>query len=377
METNLRTENVKIHRQFPQRWEKDIVEMFSTTNGLVDFSRYTINMDRALKSIKKFYENEFNQDPLIKSSENTIDDYLQIFNNITGKIAKIILDKEYTNGYDFDDYSFNTEFNFCVLSKNDYDKLNKNLFYIKTNLKFKKNRHNVDLLGFNDATYKKLLPLAKEMFMLEKYCSFVTRKFWQKEITSIIELDLKKPFKIITRVLFPENWREGKNKKELEKFYNNKIYESASLIDEQHKINLIFASETIVAALLILEYDEDKFLCANLSDAYSEEYINNKNPFVKKSFYSSVSKINSYKDKDNIHEFFADATEIATPKGILAYNYTYNEVDMKNAKVVGVIAPNEKSVEFAKKEATKRGVPLFVDTNFLKTELSAEKILVW
>ena len=346
----------KISRDLPKHWGYDISDIFcSTKNAFMDFCRYVHKMQRALFEIKKFYKEEFNKD-----NSYTIDEYIGIFDNTIEKLNGLILNEEWlkTSKKNKTYLPLDKQNTFAISHREQYYKLNRKAFVFE---------YGSEMVGFSDEAYGEILSLAKKIFMIEKMCSFTTRKFWQKEITDVKDLDLQnKPFKIIARVIMPKNWRANEDNKTVMNYYNNKIYTSSSLIDEKHKTNLFMFQnwKHSRAAILILEYDDKKFLCADTNDSFSEENINGLNPLDSHAFYSTVSRIDQENVNENNHEFFSQAVEIATPKGIISKLWGVSEINMKNAKVVGVIAPNKISIEFAKEEAEKRNVPLFLDNIF-------------
>lgn len=338
-----------IKRKLPKRWEVDVTKNQSTTNGLIDLSTYVMHMHRALLDIKQYYEEDFNND-----NTYSIDDYISLFNLSVKKINKLLLNRYNAISSTNKDYEFDVENSFCTFMKFQYRKLNKKAFVFDKN--------SLDMYGFTDETYEKLLPLVNKIFMIEKMCSFTTRKFWEKEITKIENFEPEKPYKIIVRVITPMNWRSYDNSIVAHNYFKNKIYTSASLIDEQTNKNLINYAEWSFtkAAILILAYDNNSFVCAKETDTYSEEYINKEMPPIGNAdFYSSVNLVDEEIKNDNLHEFFSKGLEIATPKAILENVWNFTEVDMKNPKVVGVISPNKKSTKYAKQFADEYNVPLY------------------
>ncbi len=337
-------ESKKISRCLPKDW--DLKGKRYPLLYYLEFSKYVESMYSHLLDIKKYYEKDFNED-----NTYTIQEYIDLFNVITRKLTVLLATDDVIKKIGKFGF-FSPKDSFCVTSVFDLQKLDKKAFKIS---------EDGSVVGFNDEIYKKVEPLVKKIFMIEKMCSFTTRKFWAKEITDIKDFCVNKPYKILARVVFPDNWRATKEEKEVRNYYKNKIYTSASIIDEKHTNNLFmyYDWKHEKAAILILSYDENNFVCANYFDSMSEEYINNKNPLFQPTEHSDVFKVDETTIDDRKHEFYSNATEIATPKGILNNIMECSEVNLKNPKVVGVIAPNALSINFAKKEAEKRNVPVF------------------
>lgn len=356
-EFSLFSDNSKIYRELPETWD-DSRYLYAPSSGIFDFSNYVLKLHKELKNIKRFYEKEFNSDDTNQFPNgecNTIDDYIDVVEESIIKINKLIMKKSLLKNMDLENYVFDRDNSFAALRYDELEKLDESAFI--TNRTGKIN-------GFKPDIYKKIQPIAKELFWVEKACSAVTRKIWKKEITNVKDLDLKKPFKIIARVVMPNNWRlnYGTTNYEVEEYYKNKRYSSASLIDEKNKSKLFMYDnwKSGVAAILILEYDENKFICADSDDCFSEEFINEQIPLEGVEKSTSVNKLDEVTDNNN-HAFYSRGVEIATPQSILEEILECSEVNMKDAKVVGVIAPNIESLAFAEHEAEKRKVPLFFD----------------
>ena len=339
----------KISRILPKYWNftYEWKNLNVKPNGLLGFASYLQKMKVGLKDIKKFYEQDFNE-----NNDYSIDTYIALFNNLLSQIDDILLNKSNIKQIK-KAYRIRGKVDISNLHYDYYKKLiNKNAFVYNDNK---------DMYGFSNAAYEKLAPLAKKIFMIEKMCSFTTRKFWQNEITDIKDFNIKKPYTIIARVILPENWRPIGNKKFIKEYYKKRIYTSASLIDKSHTEN-VFSSYSSKYALLILKFDNDKFICADNDDAFSEEFINGANPYADKTEYTFVNLVDEQEIDNNEHKLYSIGVEIFTPKGILnklKYDYQYSEINMKNAEIVGVISPNKSSNEFAESQAKKINVPVY------------------
>lgn len=222
-----------------------------------------------------------------------------------------------------------------------------------------------------DECYDQLAGVAKKIFILEKLAGAETKKIWQKELTKIENLDLSKPYKIMVKIVFPRSWRFEKPSKELKTFESAREYQSASIISEtdNERYMRYYKDTNEVAALLVYESDAKKVISACTTDSYSDEFINGQNKYSYKNFYTSVCKIDKDYIGSNLHEVFALSTEVPTPNVLLSERTAYNELILKSPKIVGVLAPNKKSVEFAKSVANQNAVA------FLGTLNPAEKVL--
>ena len=334
----------KISKSLPKVWktaDKDSpeTEMFV----LEDFSMYAKKLFDSLVGIKMFYEKEFNAD-----NTNTIDEYIDLFNISFGSfINELVEDSGYVFGltvYDvLKSHKKREDLRFFSLLED----VKKSPKYFTFDEKGKVN-------GFNDATHKRLSRHAKQLFMIEKMCSFTTRKFWQNEITSFKDLDLKKPYKILVKCIMSNDWRKEKRSKKLTKYMESRKYYSTSLINEKTFTKTFFSGFQSYA-LLLVDYDNKEFVCASPSDDYSEEVIDRINMLSEKKVFSDVLLQDKITRNKKIHKFFAEAVECETPKNILHCVGLYSEINFKNIKPKAVIAPNEDSFDFAQNLAKEYG----------------------
>ena len=304
--------------------------------------KYAKKLYLSLLGIKKYYEKEFNED-----NTNSIDDYIEFFDYSydnfirvlipNTKVRKELLYEEVVAGNDLYKVA-----RFIFLE--DIPKDDKTFVF----------NENGKVAGFTDKRYEKISRYAKQLFMIEKLCSFTTRKFWKNEITNYKDFDLNKPYKILVKCVFPGDWRKEKKSKSLENYMQDKTYHSTSLIDQTCFYNT-FLSFLGKYAMLLVDYNDENYICASPSDDYSEEVINNKNLLRDKKVFSDVLLQDEVKREDKNHKFFAEAVECETPKSILNNIRHYSEVNFKDIKPKAVIAPNEMSIEFAKQVAKEYG----------------------
>ena len=339
-ETNLNGH--KLTKTLPKVWktsDKDTPkkELFV----LEDFSMYLTRLYDSLIGIKTFYEKEFNDDNIY-----TIDEYISLFNVCYKKILRNLI----TNKKTLDEMIKEQ-----VALGRDRDKNAR--FSVLTKIpKYSDcfERHFNKVKGFTDEVYEKISKYAKQLFMIEKICSFTTRKFWAKEITKADELDLKKNYKILIKCVFPYSWRDTNRTKKINNYMKSRIFHSTSLIDERHFYST-FLSYSKHYAMLLIDYNDEDFVCASPTDSYSEEVIDNHNMISDKMIFSDVLLQSDENIDDINHKFFAEAVECETPKNLLNNIKFYTEVNFKNIKPKAVIAPNKESLEFAEQLAEEYG----------------------
>ena len=349
----------QIVRKMPKKW-KDLRLNGCCRNVQGEFGRYCKLLFESLVAIKHYYADFFNA-----NNSWTIDEYISIFERLYNKILGVMFDKKKVK----DALKIETK----ILGSKEVRNYKRfgmfeevQLFNQKIYLHNSKGK----IIGFTDDGYKKVSFFAKKMFMLEKMCAFTTRKIWQNEITKFEDLNFKKDFKIIVKAVFANGWRHQPLTKLLKDYYEDRIYSSASLIDNKTK-DKVFKSISSYncednMALLVMDYDDNCFVCANKWDAYSEETIDGKNPIKLKSIYSDIFAQSKDVVDGKIHKLYADAVETLTPKFILDNVDTFSEVNLKNAKPKAVIAPNKHSEEYSKKLAEDLGVPFIKSKNFVE-----------
>ena len=341
----------KIIRLLPKNWNNSRKAVSERTYGDIEFALYCEKLYASLLGIQKFYQEDFDSKNVCKISE-----YIDCFNDRYEQFLNLSIN----NSQEIEEL---------------YKKYTEKGFDIKTIGRFKvfdqiKHRNSLiykinssgEIKGFTEEGYKIVKSIAKDLFLIEKLCSFTTRQYWFDELTDIKDLDINGEFKILVKCIFPKNWRSDSASKELKEYYNNRIYSSASLIDEKHKDNLFTATGANVTALLVLNCDNESFVCASKTDNYSEESIDNVNCLEYKQEYTNIMLQDKSRHNGKMHKLYAEAVECETPKNILNNLKKYSEVNLKNPKTVAVIAPNKISLNFAKKQAEKYNVPLLTFT---------------
>ena len=333
----------KISKSLPKIWETaDGTAPENEMFVLEDFALYAKRLYISLLGILKFYKDAFNEDNVF-----TIHEYIDLFNNSFDSFIDIFVsDKEYAMGlmtYD--------SFNGTSLNYNKRFDLLKNVQKNSDNFVFDEDGK---VKGFTDSAYEKASKLAKQIFMIEKICSFTTRKFWTNEITKFQDLDLNKKYKILVKCFIPNGWRKDKRTEELNNYMKEKKYHSTSLIDQDSFYNT-FLSFRGNYVLLLTDYDDKDFICACSTDDCSEEVIDGQNLLKDKRIFSDIFLQDEIDDNSKKHKFFAEAVECETPKNILNNVHLYSEVNLRNLKPKAVISPNERSLEFAHEVAKKYG----------------------
>ena len=345
-------DNAKITRKLPKSWKLHSKNTSEQVYGNLELAHYCKKLYNSFVGIKKYDEKKFNA-----NNSWTIDEYIDIFNLLYKQIFDALINKKMAeNFFNFQSNSF---------YKNNDKNQRFNIFeHIKTYKKsafvFEKDGDDDKVVGFSEKTFKIIKPLVKKLFMLEKMCAFTTRKFWKEELTPYKDLDLSKKYKILVKVVFSQNWRTQKLTKSLKNYYDNRIYSSTSLVDQNStdKVFKFFAGNDIYS-LLLMDFDENTYICSSEGDSYSEEEINNKNPLLSKAKYTNIFLQDIDNTDGKIHKLYADAVETLTPNIVLHNIISFSEVNIKNAKPVAVISPNKKSLSYSKNKAKELNLPLF------------------
>lgn len=339
---------VKIIKNLPQYWEETNLQRQYKADCNHDLAEYCRLLFASLMEIKQDYENKFN-----RLSTTPIQDYIDFFNEQYSKIADVLLNAKAVKNFEISMHANNPEYytyitRFFALKESDC--INSGVLKIGFDGK---------PYGYSDSAYAIIKPLVTNIFLIDKLCSFVTKKFWQEEITSLSDLSLKGNFKILIKTVFAENWRRDKVSPTIKKFHQDRIYQSASLIDNKHKYSFFGSRNNFVKAWLVMGFDQKKFMCANSDDSFSDESINNANPLIEKNVYTDVLLQGCTKKGEKEHKLYAVAVEAITPKFLLKHMYDYSEVNLQDTKPVAVInLGGYENTQFAKKQAQKFDVPV-------------------
>lgn len=345
MKYNLELQRI-ILKKLPKSWDNRDKAISEMTYGDLEMANYCKKLYSSLLGIKKYYQTEFDKDNVC-----TIDEYIGLFDDLYDQFLKLSIDDENVRQNYFDKLNenrFKTFDRFKIFEAIEYR--NKDIYKVKLNK---------EVTGFTDDGYKKINSITKQLFMIEKLCSFTTRKFWKNELTKIEDLDVNSKFKILVKCVFKRPWRSDNDSKDIKQYYKNRIYTSASIIDENHKQNLFAQTKVETFAILIMDCEEEDIICASKEDSYSEELINNENLLEYKQEFTDVMLQDNVDTNSQNHKLYAEAVECETPKNILNNLKKYSEVNLKNAKPVGVICPNIDSIDFSRKQAEKLKVPFF------------------
>ena len=91
-----------------------------------------------------------------------------------------------------------------------------------------------------------------------------------------------------------------------------------------------------------------------------QEKINGKNPLNYDIHCTPINRIADLRNKLNKHSIFANATEIATPLGLLNSSSKHNEVvlNKKDAEMVAVFYVGQNSYSFAEKLNKNYNLPI-------------------
>ena len=350
MENNIKSE--RLERKFPNMWchtynYNNSYNCFNYLDGLKSFYKYITNIWFDLSTIQYHGRNEKKMFESI--SENKVANYIKLLSKYVYDINNIILDKnaydEHKEKYKDNDYAF-----FSNLRLNLYGLLSKNACVLD-----EKNR----IIALKDEYYKKIKPIVNKIFIMEKYCSSVCKKIWKNRLTKIEDLDLKSKYTLIVKHIYKKGWRQDRFHKEVQEFLKSKKYQSASLISNTNNSNYYNFDDAQISALLIYEPDVSKIVCAHDGDAYTEEFINEKNPCKDVDNYTNIDKIETIKRNNKNHTVYGIATKINLPNILLRNKTSFNEVLMREPKVVGVLAINKYGIDFAKKTAEEFNVKYY------------------
>lgn len=345
MDNNIETKNIKVTRVLPKSWRNRIFG--EKVFGDVEFATYCKKLYTSLLGIKKYYKSDFNKD-----NTHPIDEYIDLFNDLYDKFLNLSISNNQINKY----------FEECKKKEIDVD-LNgrfdifENLLQRNKDI-YKTNAKN-ETTGFTENGYNQVKKIAKQMFVMEKLCAFTTRKFWKNELTNIDKLNLKSKFKILVKCVMRDEWRQDHKSKDEQEFLNDRIYCSASLIDENSKEKLFALTSIDTFAIMIMDCDEKDIICASNKDSYSEEHIDNQNLIKDKKEFTKILLQDNIAINGKNHKLFAEAVECETPKNILKNIKRYSEVNLRSAKPIGIICPNLQSEKFCQKQAKKLNLPLY------------------
>jgi hypothetical protein len=286
--------------------------------------------------IKKFYEPRYNQ-----NSNITIDQYIKMFNQFYKDfVCEIFSENTYDKLSEMGtDYAKNCA-RFCInkiiLADNQLDGLFKSKIYLKTD-------------------FFKMKEMANKIFMLEKCCSQITKKFWNVDIKKIDKNTIANG--IFVKVCTEENWRADKTTIALKKYYGSRLGLSVSYING-YKSKFFRGDKLDVIAGLV--YSGNDIISASHFDAFTEEHISGNNPLQNSVAHSKVTRVYAKNEGGKFHEIYAYGTLTATPMSVLSCDNYHNEVILskKSAKPVAVFYANENSLEYAKKLSKKHKLPI-------------------
>lgn len=216
--------------------------------------------------------------------------------------------------------------------------------------------------GVKKEYYKEISSIAKKIFILEKLAESESKKIWKKLFTDPQKLDLNKQYCIIAKIVYEEPWRwneENPTAKKLE-YDRKRIYQSASILTDEDHSRLFLYQKDDIAAVLVYAPETSKIVCMSSKDCFSDEWIDGKNHYENKTIYSKIFRLDTAEVQAENHEVFSNASKVASPDHFLSdIIQNYNEVIMRSPTVVGVIAPNEESVDYARCLAFDLGVRYF------------------
>ena len=354
-------EKNKFFRSFSRIWNFDKVHSLKPKDQISNFCELCSGIYLELTLIKYYDEKLFNE-----KSRISIDDYITLFNNLYENFFEEVFSDDY-------EYFYNKHKDFWLSAfRFNYSRLNlkKNKFEYEKREVAKligetENDVYVDtLIGIKDDYYDTIKSKVNPILILERELKFITMKkeFWKNIATSTSQIDLNKKFVICGKVLVEGGWRIDDKNEDVKRFSNQRIYQSASIINETQKDKLfvpsMFSGKPQNKALLIYKFDLNKICCVSHYDAYTDEFINGTTKYMEVTEHTDVQKVDEEMVDNNVHELFSYSPVFATENSMVNFGDGpgYNEIVIKNPEVIAVASLNYRSSEYAKKLARQHGV---------------------
>lgn len=336
----------KNYRQFLNIWS-------GKSNQIENFCHLCEEIYLELKLIKKFDEQHFNN-----VSKVDIDTCIEVFNNL----YKNFYQEVFSDDYDYNMIAIPESANFDRFNVYNHGFQKEKFIYsesIKNMIGFP------DLpIGIKDEYFKNIKSKVNALLIFERDLKFITMKdeFWNGVAKSGNDINLMDKFTACGKVVIEGGWRIDDDKPEVQKFSQNKIYQSASIINEL-SIDKIFRPDICSKIarskiFLFYKFDLPNICCVCHSDGYTDEYINGETKYVEISNHTEVQKVDEEIVGDDTHELFSYCPVFATKNTIM--NFTggigYNEVVIKNPQIIAVAALDVDSIRYAKEVARKNNV---------------------
>lgn len=342
-------EKQKNYREFKQYWNNDKITKDRREDQIENFCHLCNEMYMALRLIKLYDEELFN-----KYSTHSIDDYIEVFDNLYGEFFKEVFENE----YDTSPSSFRFYYKGLKLKKDKFILVEKSEYDLMTS--FSKDKDVT--IGIKDEYYQTIKSKVNPILIFERELKHITMQdiFWSKFNNNPDEININGQFTICVKVLVDGGWRCDENKQSVKKFSNDRIYQSASIINERKKDKLFKAGYYGYrqCALLVYKFDLSKVCCLCNYDAYSDEYINGETKYMEITQHTSIQKIDEELVGEDMHELFSYSPVFGTLNSLLhlCYEMEYNEVVLKNPEPIAVLAIDCKSIGYAMKIAEQHNV---------------------
>lgn len=364
---------IKNYRKFPKHWDNSLYSNLKVKDQIGDFCHLCKEIYLNLTLIKMYDKEKFN-----KLSPHIIDTYIELFDNLYreffNEVFLIDYNQMYNNLYANTQYCGNdmgiwkTSHRFDMeinqLNEQKFHTVDINLNYPTSDksLSAQSQDNNLKLhfiVGIKDEYYDAIKSKVNSIILFEQELKSITMKpeFWKGIAQTKNDIYLDEKFTICGKIIYENGWRLFSNKSLVKSFGKKKIYQSASIINENQP-NKLFTPVTSnpIKAFLIYEFDLNKVCCISTTDAYSDEFIDGKTNFKELSLHTDIQKIT----EDNVngfkHELFAYSPVFSTLQCMLRSLSFYNEVVLKQPKPIAVVALNSKSIDFAKQVAKENNV---------------------
>ncbi len=289
------------------------------------FGKYLQNMHRDLLAIKKYYCNYFDA-----NSKVDIDTYIKNFDSYVELVKIVLYDKEKYKNWkstiqDYDNSDDKYAILLSLFKKNvatlDFSPSDSDIYLSPNTVVF-----------FNNDVFKILEQIANSIFQLEDDVSKITIPIWNKTLTSVNDFDGKKPYRLLVKVL--NEWRvlfsKGEEFAQTCDYLNNRIGCSLSYVTDYK--SLFFKSRN--GAYGIVYSLNDGFIAGSSKDAYLDEFINDECPQDIPTLSMNPIRQVYFENGNSVQ---ANATKIATPKGVLFKNSDrYNEIIADKRKITPV-----------------------------------------
>lgn len=313
---------------------------------LTEFANYCSNLYGDLLVIKKCYSERFDS-----LSNININKYIDTFNYFYKQYLRTLCNKDYIK---------NLKNNNDIAVWRKLIRFDAKNFYIE-NL----NSDIFDKVGYyrlkiNNKTYEKIKSISTNIFNIEKLCANVTKSFWKDCQTDINNFNIEEPYAFFVKVMTEKPWRTLPYTFKNNIYFNNTIAVSTSYVTNQKSEFFKSSINEKIAGFIYKINNENAIICANYEDAYMQEKINGKNPLNYDIHCTPINRIADLRNKLNKHSIFANATEIATPLGLLNSSSKHNEVvlNKKDAEMVAVFYVGQNSYSFAEKLNKNYNLPI-------------------